>query len=117
MTFLVDAQLPRKLAVEIRSLGGHALHTLDLAERNRTQDAEIIGRSVESDWIVVTKDSDFVDSFLLKGKPPKLVFISTGNITNSELLGLFRSKWSSILKMLEEGSFVELTRTSLILHC
>lgn len=39
--------------------------------------------------IVVTKDSDFVDSFLLTRKPPRLLLVSTGNISNRELERLF----------------------------
>jgi len=41
MNFLVDAQLPRRLAYRLRDAGHDALHTLDLPKRNRTTDAEI----------------------------------------------------------------------------
>jgi predicted nuclease of predicted toxin-antitoxin system len=39
--------------------------------------------------VVVTKDSDFVNSFLLSRRPRKLLLVSTGNIGNAELEALF----------------------------
>ncbi|MDQ2808544.1 MAG: DUF5615 family PIN-like protein [Chloroflexota bacterium] len=41
MNFLVDAQLPRRLAALLQQAGHNAIHTLDLAEGNRTPDVVI----------------------------------------------------------------------------
>lgn len=116
MKFIVDAQLPRRLAAEILALGGDAVHTLDLPDRNATTDSAIIQLACERRAVVVSKDSDFVDRFLLKGEPPKLLFITTGNIPNNDLLSLIRSNWSTIQEMLEQGDFIELSRTAVTLH-
>ena len=68
LRLLVDAQLPRQLA---RFLAFHAgcdcLHTLDLPAANRTQDGSIARLSVAEKRVVITKDADFVNSFLLHG--------------------------------------------------
>jgi predicted nuclease of predicted toxin-antitoxin system len=40
--FLVDAQLPDRLADCLTSLGHDVVHTSELADGNRTTDAEII---------------------------------------------------------------------------
>lgn len=65
MKFLIDAQLPRRLARRLRAAGHDAIHTLDLPAGNRTTDAEIC-RIADSDGrAVVTKDADFVSSFML----------------------------------------------------
>ena len=85
MTFLIDAQLPRRLAYLLRETGYEAVHTLDLPNGNRTQDEQINQLSLEKQWIVVSKDSDFVDSFLIQGKPYKLLLLATVNIKNIEL--------------------------------
>jgi predicted nuclease of predicted toxin-antitoxin system len=50
-------------------------NTLDLPARNATTDAEVIVRAVHENRIVVTKDADFVESFLVSGKPPLLWLI------------------------------------------
>jgi len=90
MKFLVDAQLPKKLALRLREAGHDAIHTLDLANANRTSDAEINAISIAEQRVVITKDSDFVDSFLVQKKPWKLLLISTGNISNRELESYLR---------------------------
>lgn len=66
--------------------------------------------------IVVTKDADFVNSFLLRNQPARLLLISTGNISNEELLSLFREHWSLLAVWLEAGSFVELAPRMVTLH-
>ena len=66
--------------------------------------------------VVITKDSDFVDSKLLRNEPEKLLFITTGNIENDDLIRLIRGHWPQILAMLQQGSYVEVSRSALTLH-
>jgi predicted nuclease of predicted toxin-antitoxin system len=67
--FLVDAQLPIRLAKLLRKLGHDAIHTLDLPSQNTTSDSHINQLSMQQERIVITKDRDFLDSFLLRGIP------------------------------------------------
>jgi len=116
MTFLIDAQLPRRLAYWLRKAGYEAVHTLDLPKGNRTQDDQINTLSIEKQWIVVSKDSDFVDSFLIQGKPYKLLLLATGNITNLELENIFFNHFDEIASLFESHRFIELNRTMIIIH-
>lgn len=68
MKFLVDAQLPKRLASWLIEAGQEALHNLDLPRKNLTTDREIINRAQQDGRIVVTKDADFVRSFLITGE-------------------------------------------------
>jgi predicted nuclease of predicted toxin-antitoxin system len=90
MKFIVDAQLPKSLSDFLKDAGFSSLHTLDLPEMNRTGDSTIIEKAGIESRIVITKDADFLDSYLLFGKPAKLLLVKTGNIPNSDLLKLFR---------------------------
>ncbi len=116
MKFLIDAQLPRKLAKIINDAGYRAIHTLLLPEANKTTDADINQLSVAEEWIVITKDSDFVDSFLLENKPWKLLLISTGNIRNDELVKLFISNIKNIAVAFETHHYLELSKKNLLIH-
>lgn len=116
MKFLVDAQLPRRLVASIRAAGHDAIHTLDLPNGNRTSDSEINAISVQEGCVVVTKDSDFVESFFLNDKPFKLLLISTGNITNTALEALLIPSLATIVEMLDSSRFVEVTRDSIVVH-
>ena len=85
MKFLVDAQRPRRLCQLLRESGHDAVHTLDLVLGNRTPDSEIIQIANAEGRVVVTKDDDFVQSFLLKNQPQRLMLVATRNINNSQL--------------------------------
>lgn len=116
MKFLVDAQLPRRLADQMHASGHDVVHTLDLPMQNRTSDEEINLISLETHRVVVTKDADFRDSHLLKGIPPKLLLVSTGNIRNDDLLHLFARNLDRIVDAFETASYVELDRQHLTIH-
>ncbi len=116
MRFLVDAHLPRRLVYRLREAGHDALHTLDLPDGNRTKDANINAISEREQRVVITKDDDFVNSFLLAQKPYKLLLISTGNITNRALDALFVPHIPAIVSAFQTYDYVELSRVALIMH-
>jgi predicted nuclease of predicted toxin-antitoxin system len=116
MKFLVDAHLPRRIARRLQAAGYDALHTLDLPDGNRTTDAEINAISLREQRVVVTKDADFVNSFLLKHQPYKLLLISTGNIRNTDLETLLLTYLSSIVTAFDSHDYIELSRSALIIH-
>ncbi len=116
MKFLVNAQLPRRLIHRLRELGYEARHTLDLPLGNRTPDEAINEVSLREQYIVITKDSDFVDSFILRRKPYKLLLISTGNIKNADLEALLLQNIEDIVNGFETYDFIEMSRTVLVIH-
>ncbi|MDP2810306.1 MAG: DUF5615 family PIN-like protein [Rhodocyclaceae bacterium] len=116
MKFLVDAQLPRRMCEWLREAGLNAEHTLDLPLGNRTPDAEILDRADSGKLIIVTKDADFVQSFLIAGRPPRLLLISTGNVGNGELKRLMRAHLDKIVEAFMEHRFVELGLDALVIH-
>ena len=103
MRFLVDAQLPRRLATWFRSAGHDARHTLDLAQGNRTPDSVLVSIAQREDRIVVTKDDDFVQSHLLANQPEKLLLIATGNISNIALETLLATNMPAIERAFGDG--------------
>lgn len=116
MKFLVDAQLPRRLARWLTTEGHDAVHTKDLPEGNRTDDRAINGISLRDRRTVISKDEDFVDSILLRHEPHKLLLVSTGNISNEELEELFRHNFEAIITAFDTHDFIELDRVSLTCH-
>lgn len=116
MSWLIDAQLPRRLSHRLIELGHDAVHTLDLADGNRTTDNEINRIANQSDRIVISKDRDFVDSHLVTGMPKRLLWVTVGNISNHELLAMFESQLSQIETAFAGSSCVELTSAGLVNH-
>jgi predicted nuclease of predicted toxin-antitoxin system len=89
MRFLVDAHLPPSLCAVLQAAGHDAIHTHQLAAQNRTPDEVINELSLQEQRAVITKDTDFYHSHLLRGKPWKLLLIRTGNIRTRDLKRLF----------------------------
>lgn len=116
MKFIVDAQLPRRIAAWLRGHGHDAVHTLELLDANRTTDTAINELAGKEGRIVVTKDADFVNSHILHRKPEKLLLISTGNITNRALEAALLPNIPAIVAAFESSSFVEVSRTGLLIH-
>lgn len=116
MKFLVDAQLPRRAVAWLSSCGCDAIHTLDLPEANRSTDKRINEIANDEQRVVMTKDADFVDSHLLYDRPPKLLLVSTGNISNSELERLLTPLIADIVREFELHSFLELGRSGLFVR-
>ncbi|MDJ0549122.1 MAG: DUF5615 family PIN-like protein, partial [Microcystis sp. M49637_WE12] len=116
MNFLVDAQLPVRLARFLQAAGHGTIHTKDLPQQNATTDAEINALSIQQNRIVITKDTDFLDSFLISQEPYKLLLVTTGNITNVELEALFQNNLPQIKALFTQHSLIEMSRNSIIVH-
>ena len=76
-----------KLVEQVATAAGTP-STLNLPAANRTQDGRIIRLSMAEQRVVIAKDAGFVNSFLLHGQPHKLLLVSTGNTSTSELTGV-----------------------------
>lgn len=116
MKFIVDAQLTWKIAKLLREKDFDAIHTLNLPLGNATTDDEIRRLSIDEERVVITKDSDFEDSFWLSGIPPKLILVTTGNISNGELLKIFENNFTNIVQSLSDNCFVEIDQQNVIIH-
>ena len=114
--FLLDAQLPARLKELLSEFDCESIHTLDFPSANRTKDSEIIAYSITTACIVITKDTDFVESYLLKRQPEKILLLSCGNLNNHQLEFLLRQNLTRIIAEFEHNNFIEITRTDLIVH-
>ena len=53
--------------------------------------------------MLVSKDSDFVELVSRHGPPPRLLWVTCGNATNTRLRGVFTSVFGDACSLLEEG--------------
>ena len=102
--FIVDTQLPPKLSKYLLSQGFDSKHTTAFQEGHLLQDSEIIQFAIDEERIIVTKDQDFFDDYLVRGLPPKVLLLQLGNIGNSKLINMFAANQSSLLSLLEGGA-------------
>lgn len=111
MKFLVDAQLPPGLCALLQAAGHEAHHTFQLPAKNLTTDNVINTLSARGKLVVISKDTDFYYSHLLRQEPYKLVLVRMGNIGIRELKELFARNLPLIEKALKKHSLVELDRS------
>lgn len=71
--------------------------------------------SVMEERVVVSKDSDFVYSHVLHGRPSKLLVIKTGNISAQDLSALIGRHLPVIERVLQTHTLVEVDRSSVTL--
>jgi predicted nuclease of predicted toxin-antitoxin system len=116
MKFVVDAQLPKRLVLHLRQLNFEARHTSGLELGNRTPDVQVARFADIEGAILVTKDTDFINSHILKGSPKRLLLVSTGNTSNKILLKLFDQHTEAIVSALAQSNLVELNETGLVIH-
>lgn len=116
MNYLVDAQLPRRMTAWLTTAGCDAVHTLDLPNGNRTTDEQINDVADREQRVVVTKDADFVDSHVLRGRPAKLLLISAGNISNRDLEALVVPLIPDIIREFQANAFLELGQNGIVIR-
>jgi predicted nuclease of predicted toxin-antitoxin system len=116
LKFLIDAQLPKRMADWLALLGHDAKHTLDLPSANRTTDTVVIATADAEARTVVTKDADFVDRFIIHRTPASLLLISTGNISNQRLRALLEISIHDLVREFETAAFIELGPAGLIVR-
>lgn len=104
LKFIVDTQLPPMLVTYLQWKGVDAIHTTHFPEGHLLQDAEIAKIAIDEKRIIVTKDSDFPDSFFLKGPPPRIFYLRLGNMRNRELTAFLETRWSLLEDLLSQDT-------------
>ena len=116
MRFIVDAQLPKALSDFLNYKGCSSVHTSELPDQNRTKDIYISKLANEENRIVISKDVDFLESFLIKSEPQKLIIVKTGNISNKHLMKIFEDNFTLILAMISRSNLIEISSTEIAEH-
>jgi predicted nuclease of predicted toxin-antitoxin system len=109
LRFIVDAQLPPRLALWLSARGHEASHVrdLDLADQ---PDTAILAKARELGAAIITKDADFMHLARATG-PCKIVWIRFGNATSGDLLLCLEPIWAEIEDALANGQqLVEVSR-------
>lgn len=116
MKFLVDAQLPKQLAHFLDQQKFDSRHTLDLPNKNQTGDKEIMSVADRENRIIITKDSDFLDNYILENSPKQLLIVSTGNISNPNLIKLFKSNIGTLESLFQRYEVIEIDESEILVH-
>ena len=111
MKLWVDAQLSPMLAKWITEnfTTIEAVAVRDLGLRD-AEDQVIFFSAREADATVMTKDSDFLELQKRLGVPPKIIWVTCGNTSNTRLKEILAASLRQACELLESGEIlVEIT--------
>lgn len=66
-------------------------------------DSEIWQYAHDHDYVIVTKDADFSELGVVRGFPPKIIWIRRGNCSTQEIESILRENYDAI-KTLSDDS-------------
>lgn len=105
MKFLFDQNLSHKLVGRLEKLypeSSHvSYHNLSLAD-----DFEVRTFAGTNGFTIVTQDSDFYDIAIIRGIPPKVIWIKSGNSSTNHIEGLLIESKSIIQKFEKDNKSI-----------
>lgn len=109
MTLFLDAHLPPSLAPWIQEKLNIKSYSFEFVGWSTLDDdqAFLRAKEVESS-VIVTKDEDFIALLNKLKSPPKIIWVTTGNTSNSYLRTLFEKSLMDAIDLLTDNDLVEI---------
>ena len=85
---LLDANISWKLVNKLTPIFDECVHVDYIGLNIPAEDMDIWNYALDNEFIIITKDNDFLDLLDIYGFPPKVVLIRTGNNSSQALLEL-----------------------------
>ena len=106
MKFLCDVHISLNFVKFLNQNGFESIHVNSILNGFNTQDSEIAKYADKMGFIVISKDVDFKNDFLIKGSPKKLIKINLGNVSNRDLIEVFGKEIPKIKSIAKAESFI-----------
>ena len=100
---LFDENLSPRLPALLSDQFPGSRHVRDVGLRGAT-DQDIWNFAAAADFTIVTKDDDFRGLSLLRGAPPKVIWLVIGNCTTREILQVLTENVASLFSFIIEPS-------------
>ncbi len=100
---LFDQNLSPKLVKRLADLYPNSDH-LDLLGLGTADDVLVWGHARNNDFVVVTKDADFADLSVLRGFPPKVVWLRRGNCSTNDIEEILRDHNAEIEDLVADSA-------------
>lgn len=102
MKLLLDQNLSPRLVVALADIYPESMHVKQLG-MDLAPDHEILDFARENGFILVSKDSDFMDPQLIRGQVAKTIWIRRGNCTTTEIETILRRQAAAIQHLAESN--------------
>ena len=97
MRLLLDANLSWRMIAILKLHFDDCFHVDSIGLTIPAKDSEIWDYAKKNDLIIITNDEDFIDFINVKGFPPKVVLLKTGNQSKLFITNLIIQRKNDIL--------------------
>ncbi|MGG7036631.1 MAG: DUF5615 family PIN-like protein [Flavobacterium sp.] len=105
-SFLVDVNLPKYFSFFNNE------NFIFVSDINlRMSDTEIWNYAIKNNLIILTKDTDFFNKFLISEAIPKVVYFQLGNYSLKQLHSYFNENWDKIVAAIENHKMIIVKET------
>jgi predicted nuclease of predicted toxin-antitoxin system len=101
MKLLYDHNLSPRLVRRLHDLFPESMHVLDVG-LEQALDTVVWEYAAAHHFTITTKDSDFSDLSVLRGTPPKVIWIQIGNATTDAIEAILRKHAITIYSFLTD---------------
>ena len=95
MKLLFDQNLSPKLVNRLADLFPGSSH-LQLSGLDCANDDQVWEHARLNGFAIVTKDADYNNMSVVRGSPPKVIWLQLGNCTTSQVEAAFRARFADI---------------------
>lgn len=99
--FLLDENLSPRLTSALSEPFPGSKHVCDVQLKGKS-DQQIWEFASENGYTIVTKDDDFRGLSLLRGAPPKVIWLVVGNTSTAEILRVLLAQTTAIEAFINE---------------
>ena len=107
MKLLFDQNISFRIIAKLQDLLPLASQVRLLGLENST-DFEIWDFAKTNEYTIITFDTDFYDISLIKGTPPKIVWLRIGNTSTKQLVSCVRSNLDLIREFIQNTDYKDL---------
>ncbi|MFT4093615.1 MAG: DUF5615 family PIN-like protein [Niabella sp.] len=105
MKLLFDANISWKLCTKLSDFFDECYHVDFVGLKIPAKDNEIWAYALENRMIIVTNDDDFLNLSYIKGFPPKVILLKTGNQSSEQVYNLLKRRISDIRSFADAADY------------
>jgi len=95
---LFDQNLSPRLVGRLADIYPNSAHVFSLGLGD-AMDIDVWEFARDNDYMIVTKDADFSEFGIIKGFPPKIIWIRRGNCSTQDIENILRENFSAISEL------------------
>ena len=105
MKLLLDANISWRLCSFIEENFSECIHINKTSLSQPAKDHEIWLFAKKQGYTIITQDSDFLNLLEVKGYPPKVILIKTGNVSRIQMQAILLQARSSVIEFCNNDDY------------